>query len=297
MGSEGPRFLSIALLSNILIKRTPSLLAKILIPLSLVVTANNDPSWFLFSCSIWVVLSSHIRCFWVLNFLGFVLVCSSSIFLSFFFFDTLSLWELFVGVSMVDLKLTFLKVYSVLKSELLEDSAFEWTDDSRQWVELVCFLSISYSYIVSHLLSHHSSSSFCSFIFDKVSIFFHGVDYHFCFIGSCKFRCHSLHVIHIFCLKIRNPKKSINVNDCVLNGKRFGLINIVRRVLENIEMVNGNIHVLRIKICRSDVNFIGFKFSGFVSLLKCFMWSCLIYQFYLGLSRLLAWILMRSCLI
>ncbi|CAA2994264.1 farnesyl pyrophosphate synthase 1 [Olea europaea subsp. europaea] len=29
----------------------------------------------------------------------------------------------------------FLNVYSVLKSELLNDSAFEWSDDSRQWVE------------------------------------------------------------------------------------------------------------------------------------------------------------------
>jgi len=36
---------------------------------------------------------------------------------------------------MADLKSTFLKVYSVLKSELLEDPAFEWTHDSRQWVE------------------------------------------------------------------------------------------------------------------------------------------------------------------
>ncbi|KAB1221649.1 Farnesyl pyrophosphate synthase 1 [Morella rubra] len=36
---------------------------------------------------------------------------------------------------MADVKSTFLKVYSVLKSELLEDPAFEWTDDSRQWVE------------------------------------------------------------------------------------------------------------------------------------------------------------------
>uniref|UniRef100_A0A2N9EWP8 Farnesyl pyrophosphate synthase n=1 Tax=Fagus sylvatica TaxID=28930 RepID=A0A2N9EWP8_FAGSY len=36
---------------------------------------------------------------------------------------------------MADLKVTFLKVYSVLKKELLEDPAFEWTDDSRQWVE------------------------------------------------------------------------------------------------------------------------------------------------------------------
>ncbi|XP_062161452.1 farnesyl pyrophosphate synthase 1 [Alnus glutinosa] len=36
---------------------------------------------------------------------------------------------------MADLKSTFLNVYSVLKSELLEDPAFEWTHDSRQWVE------------------------------------------------------------------------------------------------------------------------------------------------------------------
>lgn len=43
---------------------------------------------------VWVfIFSSHIRCFWVLNFLGFVLVCSSSVFLSFSFFDTLSLSE------------------------------------------------------------------------------------------------------------------------------------------------------------------------------------------------------------
>ncbi|XP_042521036.1 farnesyl pyrophosphate synthase 1 [Macadamia integrifolia] len=34
-----------------------------------------------------------------------------------------------------DLKSTFLNVYSVLKSELLQDTAFEFTDDSRQWVE------------------------------------------------------------------------------------------------------------------------------------------------------------------
>uniref|UniRef100_A0A0A0K801 Uncharacterized protein n=1 Tax=Cucumis sativus TaxID=3659 RepID=A0A0A0K801_CUCSA len=36
---------------------------------------------------------------------------------------------------MADLKSTFLKVYSVLKSELLQDPAFEFTDASRQWVE------------------------------------------------------------------------------------------------------------------------------------------------------------------
>nr|QEY10177.1 farnesyl pyrophosphate synthase [Scutellaria barbata] len=34
-----------------------------------------------------------------------------------------------------DLRSTFLGVYSVLKSELLNDPAFEWTDGSRQWVE------------------------------------------------------------------------------------------------------------------------------------------------------------------
>ncbi|XP_019193954.1 PREDICTED: farnesyl pyrophosphate synthase 1-like [Ipomoea nil] len=36
---------------------------------------------------------------------------------------------------MSDLKAKFLEVYSTLKSELLNDPAFEWTDDSRQWVE------------------------------------------------------------------------------------------------------------------------------------------------------------------
>ncbi|KAL6520441.1 hypothetical protein OROHE_017029 [Orobanche hederae] len=34
-----------------------------------------------------------------------------------------------------DLRTTFLGVYSVLKSELLDDPAFEWTQASRQWVE------------------------------------------------------------------------------------------------------------------------------------------------------------------
>lgn len=37
--------------------------------------------------------------------------------------------------SISDLRTTFLKVYDVLKSELLNDPAFEWTDDSYQWVE------------------------------------------------------------------------------------------------------------------------------------------------------------------
>ncbi|KAF1890691.1 hypothetical protein Lal_00013286 [Lupinus albus] len=36
---------------------------------------------------------------------------------------------------MADLKSTFFKIYSVLKSELLQDPAFEFFNDSRQWVE------------------------------------------------------------------------------------------------------------------------------------------------------------------
>jgi farnesyl diphosphate synthase len=38
---------------------------------------------------------------------------------------------------MADLKSTFLNVYSVLKKELLEDPAFEWSPDSRDWVDRV----------------------------------------------------------------------------------------------------------------------------------------------------------------
>ncbi|KAK4386770.1 C2 and GRAM domain-containing protein [Sesamum angolense] len=34
-----------------------------------------------------------------------------------------------------DLRTAFLRVYSVLKSDLLNDPAFEWTDASRQWVD------------------------------------------------------------------------------------------------------------------------------------------------------------------
>lgn len=37
--------------------------------------------------------------------------------------------------TMSDLKSKFLEVYASLKSELLADPSFEWTDDSRQWVE------------------------------------------------------------------------------------------------------------------------------------------------------------------
>ncbi|XP_015880481.1 farnesyl pyrophosphate synthase 1 [Ziziphus jujuba] len=36
---------------------------------------------------------------------------------------------------MADYRSKFLNVYSILKSELLEDPAFEWTDASRKWVD------------------------------------------------------------------------------------------------------------------------------------------------------------------
>lgn len=39
---------------------------------------------------------------------------------------------------MADLKSKFLKVYSVLKEELIQDPAFEYTDSDRQWVHRVC---------------------------------------------------------------------------------------------------------------------------------------------------------------
>lgn len=38
---------------------------------------------------------------------------------------------------MADLKSRFVQVYATLKEELLQDPAFEFTDDSRQWVERV----------------------------------------------------------------------------------------------------------------------------------------------------------------
>ncbi|KAL0321035.1 UNVERIFIED_CONTAM: Farnesyl pyrophosphate synthase [Sesamum radiatum] len=39
------------------------------------------------------------------------------------------------NVTMSDLRATFVGLYSMLKSDLLNDPAFEWTDASRQWVE------------------------------------------------------------------------------------------------------------------------------------------------------------------
>lgn len=52
----------------------------------------------------------------------------------------LSLCFLLAFLSMADLKSTFLNVYSVLKAELLQDPAFEYTDASRQWIERVTSL-------------------------------------------------------------------------------------------------------------------------------------------------------------
>lgn len=72
------------------------------------------------------------------------------------------LCESSVRVSMADLKSTFLKVYSVLKSELLEDPAFEWTHDSRQWVEQVRLFPFL---LTSHLLSRSSVILFTVSIF------------------------------------------------------------------------------------------------------------------------------------
>lgn len=64
---------------------------------------------------------------------------------------------------MADLKPTFLNVYSVLKSELLHDPAFEWSDDSRQWADRV---SISI---------HLSSFILFCFVFHIIAPFEDGV--------------------------------------------------------------------------------------------------------------------------
>lgn len=63
---------------------------------------------------------------------------------------------------MADLKSAFLKVYSQLKSELLEDPAFEFTDDSRQWVDRVFRFSLSVSSLIHTLLP--SSISWCVYV-------------------------------------------------------------------------------------------------------------------------------------
>nr|TKR90736.1 hypothetical protein D5086_0000230480 [Populus alba] len=53
---------------------------------------------------------------------------------------------------MADPKSTFLNVYSVLKKELLQDPAFEWSPDSREWVERVaCALLMAGENLDNHV--------------------------------------------------------------------------------------------------------------------------------------------------
>jgi farnesyl diphosphate synthase len=63
---------------------------------------------------------------------------------------------------MADLKSTFLNVYSVLKKELLQDPAFEWSPDSREWVERV---------VIPFFLSLVESLNLCVFPFWGAFVF------------------------------------------------------------------------------------------------------------------------------
>lgn len=58
--------------------------------------------------------------------------------------------------SITDLRATFLKVFNVLKSELLNDPAFEWTANSYAWVDRVCFPFpfLFLYFFIFYLLSH-----------------------------------------------------------------------------------------------------------------------------------------------
>lgn len=82
-----------------------------------------------------------------------------------------------------DLRKTFLGVYSTLKSELLNDPAFEWTDGSRQWVERVRFFP----------------SPFFSFSSAFVALLFFFV----CFDGELHLNAVSYIGIFTVCLQIR----------------------------------------------------------------------------------------------
>lgn len=67
-----------------------------------------------------------------------------------------------------DLRATFLEVYSKLKSELLSDPAFEWTDGSRLWVERVRFPFVAFLYFfvcVSSELHFNAVSEYIVFIY------------------------------------------------------------------------------------------------------------------------------------
>lgn len=68
-----------------------------------------------------------------------------------------------------DLKAKFLEVYSVLKSELLNDPAFEFTDDSSKWVERVSFMTFSfYIYIYTFLYVYVSVVVFLGHAFREL---------------------------------------------------------------------------------------------------------------------------------
>lgn len=54
--------------------------------------------------------------------------------------------------SMADLKSTFLNVYSTLKSDLLHDPSFEFTEESRLWVEKVTLFRCSDPLAQIHIL-------------------------------------------------------------------------------------------------------------------------------------------------
>lgn len=78
-----------------------------------------------------------------------------------------SVWiSIRIRLAMADLKSKFLNVYSVLKSELLEDPAFEFTDVSRQWVERVQYINLHWipvlaSMHVSFFQSYPSGICLC----------------------------------------------------------------------------------------------------------------------------------------
>lgn len=74
--------------------------------------------------------------------------------------------SLHLPLKMSDFKSKFMEAYYVLKSELLNDPGFEFTDDSREWVDKVCisaFFNLSLCVFVDplaalHLLSFYSSN-------------------------------------------------------------------------------------------------------------------------------------------
>lgn len=98
-----------------------------------------------------------------------------------------SVWiSIRIRLAMADLKSKFLNVYSVLKSELLEDPAFEFTDVSRQWVERVQYINLHWipvlaSMHVSFFQSYPSGICLClllkqiilhiSFVHQHVNLF------------------------------------------------------------------------------------------------------------------------------